>query len=498
MHSGLNYPIITVFIFYILVILIVGYIAHRVIKNISDYILAGRNLSGTLTALGAGASDMSQWLLMSLPGAVFINGVNQIWILIGLSIGAYLNWQMVAKRLRIYTEVANDSLTMPAYFDNRFHDNSKILRRVTALVVLIFFTFYTAAGFVAGGIVTQNIFHIDYQLALFISAGVIIAYTCIGGFIAISWVDFFQGTLMFFAILLVPIVVVYHLDGVTQMLQQLTTQGSHYFDAFYGLSWLGIISLLAWGLGYAGQPHIIVRFMAIRTHREIPIAKFICMTWMILALYGALFTGLTGAAYYKFHGTTLSNPETIFLMLADILFNPWIAGFLIAAVLSAIMSTVSAQLLLAASALTEDFYRDFFRKDASHRELIIVARLCVLLIAFIAVGVAATTKANSTILSIVAYAWSGLGASFAPVVIVSLYWRRMTKEAAIAGILTGAITVIVWEILGKYVGGIFSIYSLLPGFVFNIIMIYLVSILSRHPGQQVVTQFDLAAAKVRT
>lgn len=496
MSSALHYPLIIVLILYILTILVVGVAAASVIKNISDYFLAGRNLSGPLTALGAGASDMSQWLLMSMPGAVFVTGVNQIWTLIGLSAGAFLNWQLIAKRLRIYTEIANESLTLPAYLDNRFQDKSKILRRITALVILIFFTFYTSAGFVAGGVVTQNIFHLQYQPALFISALIIIIYTCIGGFVAISWIDFFQGTLMFFALLILPCVAIYHLDGFQQTIQQLNYEGSHYFDAFYNLSWLGIISLLAWGLGYAGQPHIIVRFMAIRSTKEIPLARVICMTWMILALYGALFTGLTGAAYYHRMGAQLANPETIFLILADLLFNPWIAGFLIAAVLSAIMSTVSAQLLLVATAITEDFYRDFLRPKASSRELIMVARLCVLLTAFIAILIAATISADSTILSIVAYAWSGLGASFGPVILMSLYWRRMTRNAAFAGILTGAVTVIIWEIIGKHIGGFFNLYSLLPGFLFNMLAIGLVSMWDDAPQLAVTNQFDKFIKKI--
>lgn len=496
MSTELNYPIIVVFILYISVILIVGYVAGKVIKNISDYILGGRNLSGLLAALGAGASDMSQWLLMGMPGAFFVHGINQIWILMGCSIGAYINWQFVAKRLRVYTEVANDSLTMPAYFDNRFHDHSKILRRVTAIVILIFFLFYSAAGFIAGGVVTQNIFHISYLSATLICAAVIIIYTCIGGFVAISWVDFFQGSLMFFAILIVPCVTMYHLNGVGHTFDLLKTQGPNYFNAFYDYGWLGIISLLGWGLGYAGQPHIIVRFMAIRKVKDIPMANFICMTWMIFSLYGALFTGLTGAAYFTHTGKHLDNPETIFLALADILFNPWIAGFLIAAVLSAIMSTVSAQLLLSASALTEDFYRDFFRPNASNRELVIVARICVLIISFIAVLIAITTSSDSTILSVVSYAWSGLGASFGPVVIVSLYWPRMTREAAISGIIMGAMSVVIWELLGKYYGGMFKLYSLLPAFVINLLTIYFVSIYSSKPSKAMTQQFNLALEKI--
>ena len=491
MQVGLNYPIATVFILYITIVLGLGLIAASAVKNMSDYILAGRNLSGRLAALGAGASDMSQWLLMSVPGAVFVNGVNQIWILIGLSFGAYLNWQIIAKRLRIFTEVANDSLTMPAYLDNRFKDNSKFLRRTTAIVVLFFFTVYAAAGFVAGALVTQSIFHISYLSALILSAGVIILYTCIGGFIAISWVDFFQGTLMLLAILVVPTMVIFNLNGLHATYLELTQLSQHHFDAFYGLSALSILSLLGWGLGYAGQPHIITRFMAIRDANEIPLAKFICMTWMILALYGALFTGLTGAAYTHATHLTLANPETIFLVLSDILFNPWVAGFLIAAVLSAVMSTVSAQLLLAASAISEDCYRDFIRPRASQRELIIVARVGVIAVSMLAVIIAAYS-AEKTILSIVAYAWSGLGAAFGPVILMSLYWRRMTTSGAVAGIISGAGTVIAWEYLNSHVGGIFNLYSLLPAFCVSLMMIYLVSQLSRPPHRVVLSQYDEA------
>lgn len=486
-----------VFAIYIMVILFIGFLSSKYIKNISDYILAGRNLSGLLTALGAGASDMSGWLLMALPGAAFINGINQIWLPIGLSIGAYLNWQFVAKRLRIFTEIANNSLTIPAYFENRFHDHSKILSVVTALVVLVFFTFYAAAGFVAGGLLTQYIFHINYMSALLISASIIILYTCIGGFLAVSWVDFFQGSLMFFALIIVPCVAVYHLDGWQQTITLLNKQGQHYFDAFHGIGFIGIVSLLAWGLGYFGQPHIIVRFMAARSSREIPAARFICMTWMILALYGALFTGMVGAAYYNHMGVVLKNPETIFLILSEALFTPWIAGILIAAVLSAIMSTVSAQLLSAASALTEDLYRNFFRRQHTKpQELIIVARLSVLMIAFTAVFIAASSSTTSgTILNLVAYAWGGIGASFGPVILISLYWRHMTRNAAIVGILTGAITVIIWEIVAKQIGGIFSLYSIVPGFVLNSLAIFLVGHLDRIPNGKIISQFDLALDK---
>jgi len=490
-------PIAIEFMIYITGILLVGVLASRVTKNIADYILAGRNLSGALTALGAGASDMGGWLLMALPGAAFVNGINQMWMPIGLAIGAYLNWQFEAKRLRIYTEVANNSLTVPAYFDNRFQDHTRLLRTVTAVVVLLFFTVYAAAGFVAGGLLTQTIFHLSYLPALLITASVIIVYTCIGGFVAISWIDFFQGTLIFIALIVVPVITLFHIGPVVSIASLIETQGPQYLNAFHGLGVIGTISLLAWGLGYFGQPHIVVRFMAARSGHDIPQARLICMTWMILAMYGSVFTGILGAAFFNQGSALLTKPETIFLILSQTLFNPWIAGILIAAVLSAIMSTVSAQILSAASALTEDLYRVFLRKQATPRELMIVARLTVLIIAGIALWIAAAAAPNSTILKLVSYAWAGLGASFGPVILISLYWRRMTRQAAVAGIVTGALTVMLWEMLGHSIGGIFTLYSILPGFCLNAVAIYIVTCYSKSPNAAVQNQFDLALAKYR-
>lgn len=478
MHQ-LSLPILAMFILYVAIVFLIGIRAIFHTHNLSDYILGGRNLSGPVAGLGAGASDMSGWLLMALPGAAFVAGINEIWLPIGLATGAFLNWYFVAKRLRIYTELANNSLTVPAYLENRFNDKSKVLRSTTALVILLFFTFYASAGFVAGAFLTQSLFHLNYLHALLITGLIIVAYTCIGGFLAVSWVDFFQGTLMFFALLIVPIITMLHVGGWHELITKLAVNGKDYFDAFHGISVIGIFSLLAWGLGYFGQPHILVRFMAAKSSKVIPLARFICMTWMILALYGAIFTGLTGNAYFH----SLTNPETVFILLAQNLFNPWIAGILIAAVLSAIMSTVAAQMLASTSALTEDFYRAFSRKNASHVELVIVARISLLIIAAIALWIA--SKPGGTILQLVAYAWSGLGASFGPIIIISLYWHRMTRNSAIGGMLTGAVTVIVWEILGKRVGSIFTLYSIIPGFLLNSIVVYGISLLGKKPPQEV-------------
>jgi sodium/proline symporter len=491
----IHYQINTVFFLYIAVLLVIGFLASRVIKNLSDYMLAGRHLSAGLTALGAGASDMSSWLLMALPGAAFLFGMDRIWLPIGLTLGAYLNWQFEAKRLRIFTEVAHNSLTIPAYLQNRFHDKSRTLRTATGLVILLFFTLYVSANFVAGGFLLEQVIGLSYTHSVLICAGVIVLYTCMGGFVAVSWVDFIQGCFMFAALLIVPCVAFDHLGGLNHTVELLLNKGPGYFNAFNSLTFLSIASLLGWGLGYFGQPHIIVRFMAIRTTKDIPLARLICMAWMVLALYGAIFTGLTGAAYVHAHALTLDNPENIFLLLAQALFNPWIAGLLLAAVLSAIMSVSSAMLLSAASSLSEDFYHPFFAPKASQKRLIIVARLGVILIACIAVLIALTS--NKTILQLVSYAWAGLGASFGPVILLSLYWKRMTRNAAIAGIFTGAISVILWELIGANIHAIFDLYSIIPAFFVSTFVIIIVSLMDKKPEHSVQMQFDEAMKQIK-
>ena len=495
MNVVVSYPIVVTFIVYLGIVLFIGFLASRQTHNLSDYILGGRSLSGPVAALGAGASDMSGWLLMALPGAILIHGLDQIWLPIGLSLGAYLNWLLVAKRLRVYSEVANDSLTIPAYLDNRFHDTSKILRMITAVVILIFFTSYAAAGFVSGAFLTASVFHISYGYALLISALVIISYTFVGGFLAVSWIDFFQGSLMFCALLIVPYVTIHHIEGWHHMVDILAQKGAHYLMPWHhGLSMITIISLLAWGLGYCGQPHIIVRFMAAKSGKVIPLARRVCMTWMVLSLGGAVLVGLSGQAFFIHQ--PLENAETVFLILAKLLFNPWLAGILIAAVLSAIMSTISAQLLASSSALTEDFYRNFFRKQAKPKELIWVARSMVLVISAIAVAMA--TRHDGTILQLVAYAWAGFGASFGPIILLSLYWPRMTRNGAIAGMLIGTITVIVWEILSVHYGGIFKLYSIIPGFLLNSFVILWVSYCDQKPSAVIIREFDKVFKVIKT
>ncbi|MBX9975235.1 sodium/proline symporter PutP [Cytobacillus firmus] len=479
----MNIPTLTSIIVYLVGMLLIGVLAARMTKDLSDYVLGGRRLGPGVAALSAGASDMSGWLMLGLPGAVYLGGMGEIWLPIGLSVGAYLNWQFVAKPLRVYTEVANDSITVPGYFENRFHDTSKILRVVSAIVILIFFTFYTSSSLVGGAILLENSFGMDYKVALWVGAAVILSYTFFGGFLAASWTDFVQGILMFLAMIIIPIAAIQELGGWNETMQTIGAMDSSYLDVYSGATFVGVASLLAWGLGYFGQPHILVRFMGLRSTNDVPKARFIGMAWMIISLFGALFVGFAGIAYFA--DAPLANSETVFIMFSQVLFNPWVAGFLLAAILSAIMSTVDSQLLVSSSALAQDFYKSIFRRNASKKEEMIVGRIAVLGIAIIAIFLGYNPE--SKVLELVSYAWAGFGAAFGPVIILSLFWKRMTRNGALAGIIVGAVTVIVWA---QLTGGLFDLYELAPGFLFAGLAIIIVSLLDKAPAKEVQEQYN--------
>ncbi|MCS0674270.1 sodium/proline symporter PutP [Cytobacillus firmus] len=479
----MNIPTLTSIIVYLVGMLLIGVLAARMTKDLSDYVLGGRRLGPGVAALSAGASDMSGWLMLGLPGAVYLGGMGEIWLPIGLAVGAYLNWQFVAKPLRVYTEVANDSITVPGYFENRFHDTSKILRVVSAIVILIFFTFYTSSSLVGGAILLENSFGMDYKVALWVGAAVILSYTFFGGFLAASWTDFVQGILMFLAMIIIPIVAIQELGGWNETMQTIGAMDPSYLDVYSGATFVGVASLLAWGLGYFGQPHILVRFMGLRSTNDVPKARFIGMTWMIVSLFGALFVGFAGIAYFA--DAPLANSETVFIMFSQVLFNPWVAGFLLAAILSAIMSTVDSQLLVSSSALAQDFYKSIFRRNASKKEEMIVGRIAVLGIAIIAIFLGYNPE--SKVLELVSYAWAGFGAAFGPVIILSLFWKRMTRNGALAGIIVGAVTVIVWA---QLTGGLFDLYELAPGFLFAGLAIIIVSLLDKAPSKEVQEQYN--------
>ncbi|WP_147535271.1 sodium/proline symporter PutP [Bacillus marasmi] len=475
---------------YLIGMLIIGIVAARMTKDLNDYILGGRRLSAGVAALSAGSSDMSGWLMLGLPGAVYVSGLGSIWLPIGLAIGAYINWQFIAKPFRIYSELANNSITVPEYFENRFHDQSKLLRVVSAIVILIFFTFYTSASLVGGAVLLENSFNVDYTLALWIGAAVILSYTLFGGFLAASWTDFIQGILMFLALVIIPIVAITQLGGWNKMVQKIGNIDTSFLNVYSGATLIGVISLLAWGLGYFGQPHIIVRFMGIKSTSEIPKARLIGMVWMIISLFGAIFVGFAGIAHFS--ESPLENSETVFIMFSQVLFNPWIAGFLLAAILSAIMSTVDSQLLVSSSALAQDFYKALFRRNASKKEEMIVGRMAVLGIALVAILLG--YNPNSKVLELVGYAWAGFGAAFGPVIILSLFWKRMTRNGAFAGIITGALTVIIW---GNINGGIFDLYELAPGFLFSCIAVIITSRLDNVPSKEIQDEFTTYKTTLR-
>lgn len=457
--------------------------------DIDGYLLGGRKLSPSVAALSAGASDMSGWLLLGLPGAAFVAGLSATWIAIGLFVGALLNYIIVAPRLRVHTERAADSITIPEFFEKRFDDRSHALRVLASVVIIIFFTLYTSAGIVSGGKLFESAFGADYAVGLWLTAGVVVAYTLFGGFLAVSLTDFVQGCIMFVALVLLPVVAFSQLGW--QFTGALEAANPGAFDMMSEMTTLAVISSLAWGLGYFGQPHIIVRFMAVRSVRDVPAMRNIGMTWMGVALIGAIATGLIGATYVVRTGAPLDDPETIFILLADVLFDPLITGFLLAALLAAIMSTISSQLLVSSSSLTEDFYRIYLRKGASQKELVTVGRICVLAVALVAIWMAYDPE--NTILGLVANAWAGFGAAFGPVVILSLTWKRLTRDGALAGILVGAATVLFWIYAPVLEGdaALSSIlYEIVPGFVLGGLAAILVSLAGARPPESVLRTFD--------
>ncbi|HQX24971.1 MAG TPA: sodium/proline symporter PutP [Pseudomonadota bacterium] len=486
-------PTLVTFAVYIAAMLGIGWWAWRRTRTFDDFILGGRSLNPFVTALATGASDMSGWLLMGLPGALYVGGASESWIAIGLVLGAYANWKLVAARLRVYTERADNALTLPDYFTRRFEDRSGLLRIYSAVVILVFFAIYSASGIVAGARLFEVTFGVDYTTALWAGAAATILYTLVGGFLAVSWTDTVQATLMIFALVLAPIVVVSSVGGVDTSVAIIRELDPGRLDFLRGTTTVGIISLLAWGLGYVGQPHILARFMAAESVQAIAPARRIAMTWMVLCLAGAMAVGFFGIAWFGAHpdaaGPVNENPERVFIVLSQLLFNPWIAGVLLAAVLAAIMSTLSCQLLVCSSALTEDFYKTFLRPRASQTELVWVGRATLLAVALVAIALA--WNPENRVLDLVSYAWAGFGSAFGPVVVLSLLWKRMTRNGALAGMLTGAIVVLVWK---QYAW--FGLYEMVPGFALACLAIVVVSRLGAPPAASVQAKFDEVGREV--
>ncbi|MEM1380502.1 MAG: sodium/proline symporter PutP [Pseudomonadota bacterium] len=504
---------------YFVLMLAIGLYAYR--KSTSDsagYLLGGRQLGPAVGALSAGASDMSGWILLGLPGAIFVAGLSEAWIAVGLVVGAFFNYLLVAPRLRVYTEQADDAITIPDFFEKRFDDQSRLLRVLSSVVIILFFTVYTSSGVVAGGKLFEASFGLSYHLGLFLTIGVVIAYTVFGGFLAVSLTDFVQGLIMFIALILVPVVTINVLGGwgetsailIADNPARLSFTSAALADgAAKPVSLVALMSLLAWGLGYFGQPHIIVRFMAIRSLKDVATARLIGMGWMIVSVAGAVAVGLAGFAYVSTNPDAIASymreqgsgavfdPETVFIVLGQVLFHPLIAGFLLAAILAAIMSTISSQLLVSSSSLTEDIYRIFVKRGASEQELVLVGRLSVLAVSLVAVALAFDRSSN--ILDLVSNAWFGFGSAFGPVILLSLFWSRMTALGALIGMVTGAAVVLLWvygpaAILGDLRS---DVAAIIPGFALSTLGIVVGSVVSRMPSDAITRRHAAVGATVR-
>ena len=484
---------------YLLGMIAIGWVAFRRTSDLDDYMLAGRALHPGVAALSAGASDMSGWLLMGLPGAIYASGLVEAWIAIGLTVGAWLNWRFVAPRLRAYSEVAANAITVPSFFEKRLRDRSHVLRITAGLVVLVFFTFYVSSGMVAAGKFFDSSFGWPYLTGLVVVAGVTLAYTTFGGFLGATLTDVAQGLLMLAALVAVPVVAVVEIGGVGTAVEGMRQVNADALDLFAGagegsaLLWaVGIFSTAAWGLGYFGQPHIIIRFMALRSAADARAGRRIGISWMVLTSAGAVATALLGIGYFADDpARELGAPETVFLVLSQIFFHPLVAGFVLAAVLAAIMSTMSSQLVVCSSALVEDLYNLLGRR-ASPRTEITLGRLGVLVVAVVAFVLALDPE--SSILELVAFAWAGFGGAFGPIVLLSLWWRGLTARGAIAGMVTGAVVVFVWGNVEALSG---VMYEIVPGFLANLLVAVLVSRLTPQDDPQIQAEFTAMERQVR-
>lgn len=456
---------------YFLTLLYIGKSSYNKNASMNEYLLDDRKLGPMVTALSAGASDMSGWMLLGLPGAIYATGIANIWIAIGLTVGAYFNYYYLAKRLRVYTEVAKDSITIPDFLENRFRDESKTLRIVSGLIILVFFTLYVSSGIIAGGKSFESFFGLPFYAGALLTLTIVVLYTFFGGFKAVCLTDAFQGSLMFIVLILIPIVAFSNLDipSNSSFFKEVTSLSPSHLDLFAGQTFLGVLGLLAWGFGYFGQPHIIVRFMAIRSSDELTQARRIGISWMALGLVGAVASGLIGYLYFNQQGVPLKDAETVFLKLGETLFHPFIVGIIVSAVLAAVMSTISSQLLVSSSSVTKDFILAFYKKEVSMETQVAIGRYAVVVVALVATLIAFLS--TDTVLGVVGNAWAGFGASFGPVLLFSLYRKDLTALGALAGMLTGGITVLLWIVLG--LGSI--VYEILPGVVASTIALFVIS-----------------------
>lgn len=490
------------FIIYFAVVLGIGIVFMIRSKGSGEeeYFLGGRSMGPWVTAMSAQASDMSGWLLMGFPGSILAFGMGKIWIGIGLAIGTSLNWILVAKRLRRFSKVANDSITLPQYLTNRFASKGKTLQIISAIVFLVFFTVYVASGFVAGKTVLTSVvpqLADKGELALVIFALIIIAYTFAGGFKAVCWTDFFQGLMMLAAVLAVPIMIIATKNPDPSNLTLTLTEGASGIGEFnmnpFKASPQDIISGLAWGLGYFGMPHILVRFMSIKKSSMIKKASTVAIVWVVLSLGSAIAFAILGRMLIGQQLVNAGAPETVFIELVKMLFPSFIVGLLLSAIVAAAMSTADSQLLVASSSFTSDIYKPVFRKNASDKEVLWVGRAVVIVVSIIAFFIASNGgKGAQAIMNMVENAWGGFGAAFGPVIILSLFWKRTTYKGAVAGVIGGAVTDVLWLI---FLTGKTGIYEILPGFIVGLICCIVASLLDKNQSPEAVAIFEKATAK---
>lgn len=516
-----DFWVLLAMLLYFIAVVVIGFVyAKRSNKSTEAYFLGGRSLGPWVTALSAEASDMSGWLLMGLPGVAYFTGASDvIWIALGLGLGTYLNWLLVARRLRVYSEVAGNAITLPNFFSNRFHDSKNILMTIAAVIILLFFSIYVGSCFVTCGKLFTTLFGLDYATMMILGALIVFLYTFVGGYLSVSTTDLVQGTIMIFALVIVFVGSVAQAGGIDNTIQflqnipgflsstelaqpilneageQVVENGMPLFGDASSYSLVTIVSGFAWGLGYFGMPQVLVRFMSVRSAEDIKMSRRIATSWCVVSLACAICIGMVGRAVLPTMFATQATAESIFIVLSQMILPSFACGLVVSGIFAASMSSSSSYLLISGSAVAENIYRGLINRNATDNQVMIVARIT--LVVVLLFGIVIALDQNSSIFQVVSYAWAGFGASFGPLMLASLYWRRTTLSGALAGMIAGAVTVLVWHNFVAPLGGAFAVFEILPGFIVALAAIVIVSLITKQPQQSVVEEFDTYSQQVK-